>query len=816
MRGELRLPVACLALAAAAVGGVALFSAQLARTVNEIADGALGADLVVHAPAPLPSSLPALAGRLGLRASRVIEFPTAVVAGERMQLATVRAVSAPYPLRGAVRLRGRAGGPAHTATGIPPRGTVWAGPGLLAALGLRVGESLSLGTSRLRVGAIVVRAPGTEMDFARIAPLVLMNRADLAATGLAGPQSRVAYELLLAGAPGALAAYRVRARPLLPAQAQLRDVADVTPSLRAPLSATADFLRLAVLATLLIAAAALIQAARHYTATQTRTAAVLKVLGASRARVRGLYALELAWMVTAAGGIGTLVAWLLARLLAFAAAHWFGLAPAPAPLAVLLAAPAAAAMLGAGFWLAPVLAPAAAPAAAALRGAAAPRRWSALGVVSAVAATAGLLFWQGAGSMALTLWALAAAGILVLALALPGLALLRTLGMPPAAIRPAWRYGMAALARRRMQSVAELVAFGLALAVILLLTGVRHDLVSSWHASIPPDAPDHFVVNIQPGQRAAVQRFLDAHVAGRARLYPMARARLTAIDGIPVAQWRQRLTGERAGELLLREQTLSTRAEPGPGNRVTAGHWWRADDRGRLLVSVEAGWARELHVGLGDRLRFALADRTLVLTVASLRKVDWQSFRPNFFLVTPPGTLDGYPQTWITAVHTGGDERVALELLHRFPDLTVVDVGAIIEAVTGLLRRATTALAAVFVLAVLAAVLVLLAALQAGRAQRARELALLRVLGARRRQLAIALAAEFAFLGAVAGTAAGTVAAAAGFVLARRVFDLSAPFDGWLLLAGALGGVLVVGGAGLAATLRLARLPPLAALRARA
>lgn len=813
LRRELRLPLLTLTLAAAAAGGVALFSAQLERSVVEAAGGALGADLAVRATSPLPASFATLAARLGLTTTKVVTFPTVAVSGGRMKLASVRAVEAPWPLRGTVKLRERTGGQTQTVSGAPRRGTVWAAPGLAAALGLAPGGKLQLGKETFRLDAFVARAPGAELDLAGIAPLLVMNRADLAASGLAGAQSRLHHELLLAGAPEAIERFRAQAKSMLPNGAELRDASDTTPGLKSPLDGTRNFLRLAVLATLLIAAAALIQSARYYATRQRAAAAILKTLGAGRSAVRRLYALELLWLALAASAAGIAFAWGIARGLATLTVYWFHLALAPAPPAALAVAPITVALLAAGLWLAPVFALPGARPLLALRGTPPARRAHAAEILAAAVALAALVLWQGAASMHLTLWTLAAAAALGALIAGLGYALIRLLGTPGASIRPAWRYGAAQLARRRARSLAELVAFGLALTVILLLTGVRHDLVSTWRARLPADAPDHFIINIQPDQREGVRRFFTDHGIEGVKLYPMVRARLVAVDGTPAGKWAAHVKGARGHELLTRDQTLSMRAAPGTGNEVVAGHWWTAKDAGRALASAEAEWAGQLGVGLGDKLEFSVAGQSLTLTIASLRKIKWQSFEPNFFLVTPPATLEGYPATWITAVHTGDNDRVALALVHRFPNLTVINVGAIIAAVTDLLRHAALALAVTFALALAAAVLVLLAALEAGRTERARELALMRVLGARRRMLAATLGAEFGFLGTVAGLTAGLVAAGAGYALARWVFDLPAYFDGWLVLAGALAGGLGIGGVGLAATLRLARAPPLTALR---
>ncbi|MGA7966735.1 MAG: FtsX-like permease family protein [Gammaproteobacteria bacterium] len=813
MRSELRLALATLTLAAAVTSGIALFSAQLERTVNQAADGALGADLVVRSHDPLPPTLTRLGQRLGLVTTTETSFPSVAVAGERLKLASVRALAAPYPLRGTVELRTQQGAPAKSVSGVPPPGSVWASPALVASLGQTAGGTLSLGRSQFRIAAFIVRAPGATLDLTGIAPLLIMNRTDLAQTGLAGNQSRVNHELLFAGTPQALQRFRNQSRSLLPAGATLRDINDVNPGLRAPLTTTLDFLRLAVLTTLLIAAAALIQCARHYLSRQRRSVAILKTLGASRGTVRGLYTLELIYLALAASLAGAVLGWALARGFGVLGEHWFHLNLAPTPLTALFSAPVTVAILAAGFWLAPVLSLPATRPVQLLRGEVRSRRHAKLQLSAALLALLALLFTQGAGRIGLTLWTLAAGIGLAVFVGGIGYVSLHLLGAPSVRLRPAWRYGLGNLARNRARSLGELIAFGLVLSVILLLTGVRHDLTATWRARLPANAPDHFIVNIQPAQRTPVTDFLTRNNHTPPPMYAMVRARLTAIDSTPVAAWGKHIQGQRSHELLQREQTLSMRARVGTGNELVAGHWWRTGDAGQHLVSADSDWAKRLHVKLGDTLTFTVAGQTLTLRIASLRKIKWQSFEPNFFLVTPPGTLDAYPKTWITAVHAGNDESSLLKLLQRFPNLTIINVGTILDAIQNLLRHAALALAAIFTLSLIAALLVLLATLQAIRDERTRELALLRVLGARRRLLVLTLATEFTALGALAGLAAGIIAAGTGYALGRWVLNLNAGFDAWLVLAGVLAGTIVIGLTGLAATYGLTRVVPTVALR---
>lgn len=814
LRRELRLALITLTLVATVTGGLALFSAQLQRTVKEAADGALGADLVVESHDPVPATVATLARKKGLQTTRETSFPSVVVADGHLKLASIRALDAPYPLRGTVALRHKAGGPVEKGTGVPQSGTVWTSPTLAAALHLHIGGTLSLGQSRMRIAAFIVRAPGAGLDLTGIAPLLIMNRANLPATGLAGSQSRIQHKLLVSGPPGALQAFRTQAKAQLPHSAAIRDINDVNPGLHAPLTTTLDFLRLAALATLLIAAAALIQCARFYRTRQRHGVAILKTLGATRGRVRQLYSLETLYLAAAAALAGTLCGWGLALGFDGLARLWFGLTISPASPQALLQAPLAVVVFATGFWLVPVLDLAGTRPVRLLREGLIGARAGVLPFLAGGAALVVTMAIFGTHRIGLTAWTLAAGAALAIVVGLIGYLVIRLLGTPPVSLREAWRYGLGNLARNRARSLGELIAFGLVICVILLLTGVRHDLVAQWRAHLPANAPDHFIVNIQTSEKQSVADFLKQRTGRRPPLYAMARARLTAINGTAADQWAKTIPGGRGRHLLEREQTLSMRAHPGKGNEIVAGHWWQDTAAGHHIpVSVDADWAKRLHVGIGDTLTFKLAGRELALTIASLRKVKWQSFEPNFFLVTPPGTLKQFPKSWITSIHLGDDDRVALALLRKFPNLTVINVGAILGAVEDLLRHAALALTAVFALALVAAALVLLAALQAVRDERMRELALLRVLGARRRQLLLALTTEFTALGAVAGFTAGLIAAGAGYALGRWVLDLQVDFDAWLVLAGALAGTLGVGVTGLAATRGLIGVSPVRALR---
>ncbi|MBL8503445.1 MAG: FtsX-like permease family protein, partial [Rhodocyclaceae bacterium] len=376
-----------------------------------------------------------------------------------------------------------------------------------------------------------------------------------------------------------------------------------------------------------------------------------------------------------------------------------------------------------------------------------------------------------------------------------------------------WRYGLASLHRRLGTSVIQAVALGLGMTALLLLTLARDDLLASWKRSVPPDAPNRFVINIQPEQREPVRALFATKGLEKPALLPMVRGRLVAVNGRPVvaADYEE----ERAQRLVEREFNLSWVSDLPEGNSLTAGRWFAAQDAGTPQFSVEQGLADTLKLKLGDLLVYEIAGRRLEAKITSLRKLDWDSMRVNFFVVTPPGVLESFPASYITSFHLPAEKAGFVgELVAAHPNLTVIDVASILRQFQSVMDQLARAVQFVFAFSLVAGLAVLYAALESTHDEREYEMAVLRTLGARDRQLRAALAAEFAALGAIAGVVAGVGSAAISWLLGRFVFQM--PYEpAWLVLpAGVLGGVLGITLAGLAGTSRTLRAPALQSLRA--
>jgi len=360
--------------------------------------------------------------------------------------------------------------------------------------------------------------------------------------------------------------------------------------------------------------------------------------------------------------------------------------------------------------------------------------------------------------------------------------------------------------------VVQVVAFGVGMLALLLLGVVRVDLLADWQASLPPQAPNRFVINIQPEQVKALTAFFKTNNFTGTDLFPMVRGRLTAINAKPVSP--ENYQDQRAKRLVEREFNLSWAKALQSDNSIVAGRWWTSADAAQPLLSVEEGIAKTLGIAVGDTLSYQIGGEAFTARVVNLRKVAWDSFHVNFFVIASPGSLDRFPTSYITSFYLPeGKEAFLGRMVQRFPNVTVIDVAAIMDQVRQVIERVTLALEYVFGFTVLAGLMVLYAAIQSSLDERLLEGAVLRTLGAGRRQLLGGMAVEFAGIGLVAGLIAASGAAAAGYILAEHLFHFSYHVNIALWWWGGAGGALSVAAAGLWGTRFILHRPPWQTLR---
>jgi putative ABC transport system permease protein len=800
-------------LAVASVGTVGLFADRVKSALGEQANLLLGGDLMISGDRPLPDAYASEARSRGLLATPVVRFNSmvqnaAAPADSRAVLCDVKAVGDGYPLRGAVTFAPDR----REAKGIPARGEAWVDARLVERLGVEVGGRLAVGDSTLLVARIVDQDPEVAGVVFSLGPRVLINLGDLAATNLLQPGNRATFRLLVAEGPGrSLAGYRDwLSKELTPGQ-RVETVRDLRPEVRQTLERAEKFLGLAALVAVLLAAVAVALAASRYLRRHLDTAAMLRCLGAPVRRALALFVVQFVVLGVAASAVGLVVALVGQQLLVLTLSTVFEHALPPPDAIPAVAAFVTGLLLLLGFALPPLVALAKVPPLRVLRrDLPRPRIGGVLAYGLGLAVVAMLIAWQAREAQAAAIVLGGVAAMIVVA-ALAAFALIALLKrMPHKGV--SWRFGLANLTRRRFASSLQIGTLALGLMALLLLTVVRGDLVASWRANLPPDAPNEFLVNVLPDQVEAARATLRARFGRDIAFSPMVRGRLVERNGKPLDLSRY---DGRARRLAEREFNLSWTDRLPQGNRVVGGKFWTADEKGADAgMSLEDGIAETLGIRIGDTIAFDIGGLRVTATVTSLRKVDWDSFRVNFFALFPPGPLDDKPASYIAAFRAPeGDKGWLAPLLREHPNILAIDVADLMRQVQGIVDKVSRAIEFVFLFTLAGGLLVLQAAIASTQDERRFDAAVLRTLGASRRQLQSAQVAEFLLLGALAGLVAAAGASAIGWALSERVFRIPFEANPLIWLYGVGGGALAVTLAGWLGTRSTLRTPPLAVLR---
>ena len=810
--GELRVLALALVLAVGSVASVAFFADRVRQALTRDAHQVLGADVLLTADHPWSTEFRDAIAKLGLVRAESMTFVSMARAGGEAILAGVKAVTLGYPLRGKLRSAPELYAPDSATRDIPLAGTVWLDERMMTALKVKPGETIELGQSRFRVAAVLTLEPDRGVSFMNFAPRILMRVDDLRATGLVQPQSRINYQLLAAGDRVAVRRFEQWARARLGRGERVDSLENARPEVRSGLDRAQSFLGLAAMLSVVLCAVAIALGTRRYTGRHLDGYAAMRCMGAAQPQLFALFAWEflvLAVLASAAGcALGYLVqhvvAWWLAALIPGSLPQ-----PGPAPLAQGMAT---GLTLLLGFALPTLLQLKSVPALRVIRRDLGAPRQSAVAVyVLGLAAAFALMWWQ-AGDARLAGYVLGGFAVSLIAFGALAYGALRLLGRLGRGGSVSWRYGLANLMRRPRANAIQIVAIAVGLAAVLLLTLIRVDLLDAWRAKLPPEAPDRFLVNIQPGQRQALAQFLEREGVKQTQTFPMVRARLVSINGRPVSA--EDYSDERAKRQIEREFNMSYFDALPSDNQVEEGAWFGPKDLETGAFSVERWLAARLGIRLGDRLEFLVAGRSFSAPVTSVRKLDWDSMRPNFFFIATPRLVEGFPASYIASFHAPrGDASLTPRLSQAFPNLTVIDVGAVLRQVQAVMDQLIDAVQIVFLFALAAGVLVLYAALLATQDERTHEAAVMRALGASRAQVLSAQRAEFAVLGAIAGLLGALGASAIGWALAVRIFELDYVSSGWIWIVGpALGLASVVLNAWAGARAALGR-PPLSALR---
>jgi putative ABC transport system permease protein len=821
--GELRFLLIALMVAVASLTSVGFFVDRMRAGLSRDASQVLASDLLLSSTKEISVEWKNAARERGLQVAETVVFPSMAIAGEgdssTAKLVTIKAVSAAYPLRGVLKLDSDVpdskGKREKAANGVPQPATAWVDPALLPSLNAKLGDTVTLGEKKFILAASIAAEPDRGSGFLGFAPRVMIALDDLPSTNLIQDGSRATYRLLLAGEKKAITAFQEFLEKDIADKklkgTRIETIENGNEQLKTTLERAEQFLSMVSILSAMLSAVAIAMAARRFMLRHIDACAMLRCLGLTQNQVTSMYL----WEFIMLGLLGSVAGVALGFAGHYVLLEWLGkLVANDLPSASLLPALQGLAigmLLLLGFAMPPILQLRNVPHNRVIRREQdAPQASVLFSYGSGLAMFIGLLLWQ-AGDVKVGL--MVAAGFLVgmglfALIAWSAISLLKRLRTLFSGA--AWRFAITALQRRPGATVTQVVALALGLMALLLLTVVRGDLISAWKKSTPADAPNHFIINIQPDQKADIQSRLKNFASPE--VYPMIRGRLIQVNDQVLTP--KSYQDERANNLVEREFNLSTMKDLPDLNKIVAGEWFDDEKATEPEASVEEGLAKNLKLKLGDRMTFDIAGQKVTARITSLRKLDWGSMRVNFFVVINPKAMRDMPQTFITAFRVPEEQKqFPSQLTRDFPNLTVMDVGAIVKQLQDVLDQVIMAVEFLFLFTLTSGVLVLYAALAGSQDLRMREAALLRALGATRSQLSQAQWVEFILVGSLAGLFAAAGASAIGWVLATFAFKFAWTFSPMVWLAGIVVGALCAMIGGWLGLRNVLNQPPLLSLR---
>jgi putative ABC transport system permease protein len=807
--GELRLIASSIIIAVASLSTVNFFTDRVQQATEAQATQLLAADLVVLSSLPIPKNLIEVANIAGLINTRTTSFRSMVVADEKIKMAEVKAVESGYPIRGSLRTSNTLFGAEEIPAELPMSGKIWVDARLLQNLDVNLGESIKLGESQFEISKILNYEPDRGGDIFNIAPRLLMNAKDVEATGLILPGSRVQYRLLLGGQSDKISKFRAEIKN----QDNLRvqGIRDARPELKSALERAEQFLGLAALVSIALAGLAVAMSAQRYASRHFDTCAIMRCLGAEQGTITRIFFIQLMLLSLLSSLIGVTIAYFAQQGLSSLMTGLTNDSLPSASLMPVFIGLVAGITTALGFALPQLLRLREVSPLRVIRRDLSPLPVSGFYSYAIAIVTLALLTpWQS-GNAKLTL--ITFSGLLATALLLTVFAklLINFLNRFRSRVGVAWRYGLSNVARRANLSLAQILGIGLGIMIMLLLTLIRTDLLESWRNRLPEGTPNYFLINIQPDEVNRLSLFLEERAALSAELYPMIRGRLTAINDETISA--EDYEDQRARRLVTREFNLSIAENIQVDNELVAGLWW-SESETEALFSVEEDIAKTLGIELDDILKYSIGGREVSGRVANLRSVEWDSFKVNFFVSANPGTLDDFPATFITSFFLEKNDRQLLnELIKSFPSITVFDTEALLSQVRIIMEQVIKTVEFVFGFTLLAGIVVMLAALQTTHDERSYESALLRSLGANRKQVIASLSAEFMTLGLIAGVLAAFSATAVELLLAKFVLKIDVSVNPWVWIIAPLICTLIIVIAGLIGTRKALNSPPILVLR---
>ena len=810
--GEVLVMIAAISMAVASLSAVGFLTDRISLSIEKQASELLAADLRISSPEPIPEEWIDLAKERKLDLASSQSFPSVVYSQDGNALARIKAVSSMYPLRGTVRISDNDSSDEYEVKKIPSPSEVWVDQAILYRLNAEIGDEISIGNSDFKITAILRYRPDQSIGFASLSPTVLMNISSIPGTGLITEGSRVNYSMLIAGENNEVQTFSELMSVKVNDSARISNPSDSSERTNQTINRSKQFLSLTVIISVLLSGIAISMSARRFAKKRMDMIALMKSFGAKRRFILQTIIIQLTMIGLTGVILGSIMGFIVENLVANLIADLF-MSELPNPtFQTLFIGLLAAFILLPGFAFSSLLQLSNTSAIKVLRKNAIPAPPSELFIAGGALLSLSILLYYFVRDIELL--AVIILGMLIISLLLffIGQILAQILGSLRGGFGASWRYGLANVSRRGRDSAIQIVAFGLSLTALLLLSLIRTDLLTDWQKALGENTPNYFLINIQSYQTEGIREILKSSDGVNPEFVPLVRARMTKINGQSVQD--RSYPDERGNWLANREANLSWSKTVNSKNKVTDGSWWSADYKGPPLVSIERSAAEDMGVAVGDNLTFLIAGENITAEISSIREVDWNSFSPNFFLVLSPNSLDTFPSSFISSMYLDKSENQILkELQINYPTVSVVDLDPILQQVRQVITKVSIAVQAVFIFTLIAGITVLFSAVHSTIDERKFESALLRAVGMKTRNVIISLLSEFSAIGLSAGILAASGASILAWQIASRFFEISYIFNLSLWLAGIVCGVVLVSLFGYIASRDAIKSPPVNVLR---
>ncbi|WP_250657780.1 ABC transporter permease [Alkalimarinus coralli] len=814
---ELKILFLATVISVATVSLISLLGDHLQKLIVQTSSQFIAADRQLKSPRTVPSGWIETAKSLNLETAHTLNFASMLFAGDEMQLVSVKAVSDGYPLKGALETSEQPFSPAKTTNEIPSPGTIWLNPRLFSLMSVSKGSIVSIGDKEFKVTQVINREPDVGFGMSAVAPRAMINIADIDATGVVQPGSRLSWTYLFAGSDSALTALDFWLKPKLSGSHKWVGVKEGRPAIASSIEKAETYLLLGGSLAVLLACVAIAMSSRQYSTKQVDAVALLKTLGLSGSQVVSIFALQITFIFLIAGFAGTALG-LAGYALGISSLgslfpelsyslNWYDF-----KLTTLFVGWATGAVVMLTFALPPIINLKLVPPMKVLR-----RETAGVNRFNWLIGVAGgcgtlLLLYLYSQDWILVAILMSSFAVLSALLLLVSFVLLKTVSIIGTGASTYWRLGVSSIVRRRWQTVFQIQVFSLALLLLAVIYLTRTALLGDWQAQLPEDAPNHFLINISQEQVEDIASYFDREGVRTSGLYPMVRGRLSHINSTPV---KMAVSKEKDFNALNRELNLTWSDRLPSDNTLKKGEWWyESREQEANRVSVESTLAEKLGLKLGDQLTFTIGDRQVDVDIQSIRTVEWDSMRPNFYMIFPEGVLDRFPSTFITSVYLTSEQKSLLNALSRkYPTITILEIDQLIGKVRHIIYQVSTVIELIMYLILAASFLVVMALINISMSERYREGALMRTLGANSRLVLGSQFVEFTVIGLLSGLIAVVGAEFVVWAIQSKLFnsDFVVHTSIWLWLPVASG--IVIGCAGYYLVRKVTRSSPLAILR---